>query len=80
MQHGDEKVEICFQGGAGKLPAACGRDNPVGSGSIVVAGSKVNLRKMFWLNRLSFLFYPKGSICSEPDLLFSLLREFLNKI
>lgn len=42
-------------------------------------GLKVNLRKMFWLNRLSFLLYPKGSICSEPDLLFSLLREFLSE-
>lgn len=79
MQHGDEKTEICFQGVTGKLPAACSRDNSAGSGSIVVAGSKVNSRKMFWLNRLSFLFYPKGSICSEPDLLFSLLREFLNE-
>lgn len=76
---GDEKIEICFQGGAGKLPAACSRDNSAGSGSIVVAGSKVNSRKMFRLNRLSFLFCPKGSICSEPDLLFSLLREFLNE-
>lgn len=39
------------------------RDNSAGSGSIVVTGSKVNLRKMFWSNRLSFLFYPKGKIC-----------------
>lgn len=48
MQCGDEKIEICFQGGAGKLPAAFGgRDNSAGSGSIVVTGSKVNLRKIF---------------------------------
>lgn len=39
------------------------RDNSAGSGSIVVTGSKVNSRKMFWLNRPSFLFYPKGKIC-----------------
>lgn len=39
------------------------RDNSAGPGSIVVTGSKVNLRKMFWSNRLSFLFYPKGKIC-----------------
>lgn len=55
-----------------------GRDNSAGSGSIVVTGSKVNLRKIFWSNRLSFLFYPKGKTCYEPDLLFSLLGEFLN--
>lgn len=39
------------------------RDNSAGPGSIVVTGSKMNLRKMFWSNRLSFLFYPKGKIC-----------------
>lgn len=55
------------------------RDNSAGSGSIVVTGSKVNLKKIFLSNRLSFLFYPKGKICYEPDLLFSLLREFLNR-
>lgn len=55
-----------------------GRDNSAGSGSIVVTGSKVNLKKIFLSNRLSFLFYPKGKICYEPGLLFLSLREFLN--
>lgn len=34
-QLGEEKIEICFEGGACKLPAACGRDNSAGSASIV---------------------------------------------
>lgn len=37
-----------------------GRDNPAGSGSIVVTGSKVNLRKIFWLKRLFLSVLSKG--------------------
>lgn len=51
-----------------------GEDNLAGLGSIVVTVSKVNIRKIFWWNRLSSLFYPKGKICYEPDTLFLLLR------